>query len=371
MKEFDINKIKIKDLLKAFLISKADDLLKELEEQLNLLSQWQGSYFNWGRNALFSFFKYLKYKEIVFPAFTCPTLTEAAERAGKKVVLSEIDLDTFNLDISKIPRKTKCLYAVHTFGNPLDIAFIRKRFQDIYIIEDCAHALFSQYQGKFVGNQGDAILFSLYKQIANINGALLLTKEKWEKENRNKELNFKYLKRLIFKTRGPHQVVLNWKRGQYLPEITNQTKKGEKPSNLVLALFKNNLSNLKKEVIKRRQVSRWYFEEAEKNSAFFVQKQTLRGLSSYYFFNIRLKPEFAFLRDELGLALRQNNIFPGRIWYDAPVTDKKYEFFQKKCPNALLLAKTFLNLPISAGYQKKDVKFLFKKIKEILLELRN
>ena len=365
MSEFDLaEKIKVFDLIKALFRKSAISPYELLKKEINLEGNWQENYFNWGRSALYYFFKSLKHKTITFPAFTCPTIVEPAEKAGKKVILTEIDLNTFNLDINKIPKDTECLVVVHTFGNPVNIKEIRDRFNKLFVIEDCAHALFSKINNRFVGNQGDAVLFSLYKQVPNINGSLLLTKVTLKSQKARSVLSIPLperidLKRLIIKTQGLHQYFLNFKRCQYLPSIEPQQLSSDKPNNLVFSLFEKGFKKLKKEIEKRRKIVDWYYQEAEESEFIISQKPELNSHPSYYHFAVRLKPELAHIREKVALELRKKNIFIDRLWYKAPIVQEKYIKEQKNCPNALLLTKTVINLPIYSWYTKRDVEYLF------------
>lgn len=362
MNKFDVvEKIGCFDLITAFLKKSKTSPYRLLKKDLFISGDWQENYLDWGRNALFCLFKKLDYKKIAFPAFTCPTLTQAAEAAGKKVDLLEVDLNTFNLDIDKIPRETECLVVVHTFGNPVNIDSIRKKFNNLFILEDCAHALFSKMGGKFVGNQGSAILFSFYKQVANINGSLLLTKDKLIKKQK-KESSLKYLKRLIFKTKGVHQYFLSFKRHQYLPTIEPHSLTENKPSDLSLTLFEKGFKKLKQEIEKRRQIINWYYQQVERSSYLIPQKPTLNSQPSYYQFAVRLRPEIVSIRDKVVFFLRKKNIYLARLWYDAPITQSQFKSYQKKCPKALLLSKSIINLPIYSSYTVRDVDYLFSQL---------
>jgi len=366
MNKFDIvEKINPADLIMALIEKDKLFPYQLLKKHLNISGDWQENYFNWGRNALYWLFKRLPYKTITFPAFTCPTLTWAAQKAGKNIVLAEIDLVTFNLDINKIPDDTKCLVVVHTFGNPVNIKEIRKKFKNIYIIEDCAHALYSKIDNQFVGNQGDAVLFSLYKQIVNINGAFLLTGKKLFKRQ-NIESDFKYLKRLIFKTKGFHQWGLNFKRHHYLPGIEPQALSQDKPSRLVLSLFEKGFKKLEREIEGRRRVVKWYEEEVNNYSYLTSQKSSFKASPSYYHFSVYLDPSLIAIRDKIAFSLRKKNIFSARLWPKAPITQKRYKNYIKKCPQALVLAQSVINLPIYSSYNKKDVKYLFSEIDKVI-----
>jgi dTDP-4-amino-4,6-dideoxygalactose transaminase len=375
MNKFDLSeKIGFINLTRALLEKRQASPYHFLKKELNISSVWQENYFNWGRNALYYLFKSLPFKTITLPAFTCSTLTQAAELAGKKVILTEIDMETFNLDLEKIPSQTECLVVVHTFGNPVNLREIRNKFRrgrtgkKLFIIEDCAHALFSKINNVFVGNEGDALLFSLYKQVPNINGSLLLTKEKLINKQ-NKEANFKYLKRLLVKIAGFHQYFLNFRRQEYLPRIEPQALKPDKPSNLVFNLFTKGFRQLEKEIEGRRKMASWYYQEVKKSKFIIPQKSETNSRPSYYHFVIRLIPELASYREKIVLKLRKRNIFVDRLWYQAPIIQEKYKSFQKKCPQALLLTKTVINLPIYANYTKSDVHELFKRLDKSIKDL--
>lgn len=369
MSKFDIvEKINFTDLIVAFLHQPSNTVGNILQEKLGLDSSLQTYYFNWGRNALYYLFKNLSYKIIAFPAFTCPTLTEAAEEAGKKVVLIEANINTFNLDISKIPQDTQCLVAVHTFGNPLDISLIKQKIKSIFIIEDCAHALYAQKSNQYVGREGEAVLFSLYKQTPNINGAVLLTKNKITIAQKQ-EANCDYLKRLLVKTTGMHQWFLDYKRQQYVPSIEPQERNSKQASPLALTLFSGQINRLESEVMKRRAIVKWYDQEFKKSSYFITQQAEVNSQPSYYHFSVRLKPSLAYLRDNLIIALRQKRIFAAVLWPDAPITKTQYQTFQKQCPKALLLSHTIINLPIYSHYSLDDVRLLCNLINKTIHQL--
>src|SRR5213075_134670 len=62
-----------------------------------------------------------------------------------------------------ITRETSAIVAVHNFGNPADIEELQAVADrnGLRLIFDAAHGLGSQYQGKALGAQGNAQVFSL------------------------------------------------------------------------------------------------------------------------------------------------------------------------------------------------------------------
>jgi len=85
--------------------------------------------------------------QVIVPSFCFPAVANVVELCNAKVVFCDINPDTLNIDIEKVPeiinRRTKAIIIVHLFGNPVDISkiysFCRKR--NIAIIEDAACAL--------------------------------------------------------------------------------------------------------------------------------------------------------------------------------------------------------------------------------------
>ena len=370
MNKFDVvEKIPIKDLAKA-LVTKTVSPRQALEEAGIITKSWHDNYFNWGRNALYFLFKNLPFKTIHFPAFSCPVLTAAAQAAGKQICLLEVDLNSFNLDFEKLPKKNiECLVVIHTFGNPLDISLLRKRYPKAFIIEDCAHAIFSKINGKFVGNSGDAALFSLYKQVANLNGALLLTKKPLPAKQKKEPLSV-FWPRIVFKTAGWHHFLVNFLRRRYINTLENRTfSSAETSSFLVNNLFSLGFGKLKKDIEGRRKVAKYYFKAIKKSPYLEGQKPTKRSRSSFYQFVVRLKPKYFSIRDELVKNLRKKNIFLDRLWYSAPITEKGFAKFKKTCPVAHQLAQSVISLPTNPKLRKKDVVFLIEKLDREIINL--
>src|SRR3989344_2221389 len=140
--------------------------------------------FNSGRSALYLFLKSLNLNEgdeIILQAFTCNAVANPIKWVLAKPVYVDID-NTYNIDPAKLEEKitpnTKAVIIQNTFGIPakineiLDIA----RRHNLLVIEDCAHALGAEYQGKKVGTLGDAAFFSFGrdKVISSVYGGALL-----------------------------------------------------------------------------------------------------------------------------------------------------------------------------------------------------
>lgn len=106
--------------------------------------------------------------EVIVPANTYIATLLAASFTEAIPVLVEPDIDTYNIDPSKIEAaitsKTKAIIAVHLYGQPADmdsINLIAKKY-GIKVIEDAAQAHGAYYKNRRVGSLADAAGFSFY-----------------------------------------------------------------------------------------------------------------------------------------------------------------------------------------------------------------
>lgn len=106
--------------------------------------------------------------EVIVPANTFIATVLAVSYVGATPVFVDADINTYNIDISKIREKitskTKAIIVVHLYGRIVqmdEIHKIAKEF-DLKVIEDAAQAHGAVYNGKKAGNLGDASGFSFY-----------------------------------------------------------------------------------------------------------------------------------------------------------------------------------------------------------------
>jgi perosamine synthetase len=137
-----------------------------------------------GRECLFAILKALRLRpraRVGIPLYCCGSVFEAIAAAGCEPVFLDVDLGTYSLDLDcleRCKRKLDAIIVVHTFGYPADLGSIRTCLASVKIpvIEDCAHALFSEYQGSLLGAHTDASFFSfgLHKPAAVGGGGVAL-----------------------------------------------------------------------------------------------------------------------------------------------------------------------------------------------------
>lgn len=106
--------------------------------------------------------------EVIVPANTYIATALAVTYLKAKVVLVDPDINTFNIDPTKIEeavtQKTKAIIPVHLYGQPCDMDPIIEiaRKYNLLVVEDCAQAHGAMYKGKKVGTFGIGAGFSFY-----------------------------------------------------------------------------------------------------------------------------------------------------------------------------------------------------------------
>ena len=106
--------------------------------------------------------------EIIVPANTYIATILAVSENGATPVLVEPDINTYNINPDlieeKITPRTKAIIVVHLYGQAVQMEKIwelAKKY-NLKIIEDAAQAHGAEYQGRKMGNLGDAAGFSFY-----------------------------------------------------------------------------------------------------------------------------------------------------------------------------------------------------------------
>lgn len=124
--------------------------------------------------------------EVIVPALTFVASANAARYCGAKVVFCDIAGATdLTLDVRDVERKlsprTKAIVAVHYAGFPVDMRALMALAtkHHVAVIEDCAHALFSQLEGQVLGTFGACGCFSFFsnKNMTCGEGGLVVTND--------------------------------------------------------------------------------------------------------------------------------------------------------------------------------------------------
>jgi perosamine synthetase len=121
--------------------------------------------------------------EVLLQVPTHVVVVNAIRYTGARPLFVDCRLTDYNIDLEHaeqlVTQRTKVLLLQHTFGIPadLDAAVAFARDHDLILIEDCVHALGSEYEGRRLGSFGDAAFFSTEetKTISSTMGGVAVT----------------------------------------------------------------------------------------------------------------------------------------------------------------------------------------------------
>lgn len=106
--------------------------------------------------------------EIIVPTLTYVASVNTIVQSGAIPVFVDSIAETWQIDPKdverKITKKTRAVMAVHLYGHPCDmkqLVEICKKHQ-LFLIEDCAEAFGTYYDGQHVGTFGDIATFSFF-----------------------------------------------------------------------------------------------------------------------------------------------------------------------------------------------------------------
>ena len=248
--------------------------------------------------------------EVIVPSISWATTYYPLQQYGLKLKFLDVELDTLNIDISKLEEaltpKTKMIIAVSILGNPCSLDVIRKFCDDngLYLFEDNCESMGAKLNGKFCGTFGDIGTFSTFfsHHISTMEGGIILT------EN---EETFHLMKSL--RAHG-------WTRD--LPYDSSIYDRGEddfyeayrfilpgynaRPLDLSGAIGIEQLKKLDSMIAIRRENAEVFVSLFAKDERFIIQKEN--GKSSWFSFTIVLNPKYAIDRSSVMEAMRKARI---------------------------------------------------------------
>ena len=287
--------------------------------------------FNSGTSALHGAYFALgigKGDEIITTPNTFVATSNAALYLGADVKFSDVEIETGNIDVSKIEtsENTKLITPVHYSGNPVDLKEISE-MDNVKIIEDGAHALGARYDGKKIGclTYSEMAMFSFHpvKHITTGEGGIIVTNDE------------EYYERLLlFRSHGiTKNNLVNEAHGDWYYEM-QELGFNYRITDIQCALGISQLKKLDSFVKVRRSIAKTYNEIFEDNPYFDVTIEKENRKSSYHLYPILLKDELVKYKKDIFTKLRTNGL--GVQVHYIPVYKQPYYqklgFKQDSCP---------------------------------------
>ena len=304
---------------------------------------------------------------ITTPLTFCATVN-AIIHAGATPVLADVNPLTMNIDAkeveAKISSKTKAILPVHFAGRPcdMDALCLLAEKRNLKIVEDCAHAIETEYHGQNVGTFGDfgCFSFNVTKNVATGEGGMVLTKRE-EDAARIKILGLHGMSKDAWKRFGDE---------------------GFKHYQVVECGFKYNMMDLQAAIgihQLERVEANWYRRQEiwqRYNEAFAdlpvtmpapVEADTRHG---YHLYTILVcEQRCGISRDEFLDRMAKRNIGVGVHYVSIPehaYYQQTFGWLPEDYPNALSIGRQSVSLPLSAKLTDDDVGDVVEAIKELL-----
>jgi dTDP-4-amino-4,6-dideoxygalactose transaminase len=304
---------------------------------------------------------------ITTPLTFCATVN-AIIHAGATPVLADIDAATMNIDPLEVERRitprTKAILPVHFAGRPAEmdaLTNIAERHK-LKLIEDCAHAIETEYHGRKAGTFGDFGCFSFYatKNVTTGEGGMVLTRQ---------EDDLARIKMLALHGMSKDA----WKRF---------SDEGYKHYYVVETGFKYNMMDLQAALgihQLRRVESNWRRREEiwqQYNREFAGLPITLPlapeadTRHAYHLYTILIDEERAGLsRDEFLSRMTASGIGVGVHYLSVPehpVYQEKFGWSPEDYPHAMRVGRQTVSLPLSAKLTDDDVRRVIESVKATL-----
>jgi dTDP-4-amino-4,6-dideoxygalactose transaminase len=304
---------------------------------------------------------------ITTPMTFCATVN-AIIHAGATPVLADVDPKTMNIDPeqieARITSKTRAILPVHFAGRPcnMDAIIGIARRHDLKVIEDCAHAIETEYKGQKAGTFGDFGCFSFYvtKNIVTGEGGMVLAQREGD------------IARI--KVLGLHGMSKDaWKRF---------SDEGYKHYQVVECGYKYNMMDLQAAIgiHQLKRVERYWIRREE------IWKRYNDAFSSlpighpvdpepgtrhaYHLYTILVdKEKTGISRDGFLDAMTKKNIGVGVHYLsipEHPYYQEKFSWKPQSYVNAMKIGRQTVSLPISAKLTDGDVEDVIEGVRESL-----
>ncbi len=252
--------------------------------------------------------------------------------------------------------KIKALIAVHLYGEACDLKALLKICRDfnIPLIEDCAQAFGTLYEGKPVGIFGDRSAFSFYptKNLAACgDGGLFISKTKGKKLTYSRRLRF-----------------YGWDNSRYAVQKGVNSRLDE----IQALILSSKLIDIKKRISQRRKVANFYKIYLEEllstGDLISIPKDGDNWLHSYHLYVIRIKKEVRNFVYKYCLAKKiPVGIHYLKACHQQPfLSNNNYSLI-----NTEKIVQEIISLPINPYLRKRDVQRVCNILRQGIRQAKN
>jgi dTDP-4-amino-4,6-dideoxygalactose transaminase len=312
--------------------------------------------------------------EVITTPFTFFSTAEAISIVGATPVFIDVKLSDFNIDENKIEEKitvkTKAIMPVHIFGSPAEMDTINKiaKKHNLYVVEDAAQAIGSEYRGRKIGGLGDVATFSFFptKNLGTYGDGGIITT--------NDDKLAALCKALKAHGSGAQgETAYNMLHGiesEEVIEIENTVYNPKKYYNYFIG-HNSRLDEVHAGIldIKLKYLDEWnqkrietakYYDEELKDTEFKLMELDKKNKNIYHMYILQSEN-----RDEVVNKLKEDGIATG-IYYPVPLhLQKVYKDLGYKLgdmPNSEYLSKRTFAIPVDPELKLEEIEYIVNKI---------
>lgn len=278
-----------------------------------------------------------KGSEVIMPAFTIISCSNAVVKAGLIPVLVDANADTWNMDVSqiedKITDKTKAIMVVHIYGLPVDMDPIIEIAQkhNLVIIEDAAEAIGVTYNGKQCGSFGDISCMSFFanKHITTGEGGMVFADDE----------------DLIQQAKNVRNLYFDSERRYIHEEIGSNFRM----TNIQAAIGCAQLEKIDEHLTIKREIGLKYNKLLESNKYFNLPVDTTEyAQNRYWIYGLVIRPEYECDATTVMNMLKEASVGTRHFFYPIhlqPAYKKLGLFENEHYPVAEMLAEKGFYIP--------------------------
>jgi len=341
---------------------------------------------NSGRTSLYAILMSLELPagaKVGVPLFCCSVVFNAICQAGLSPLFLDSNINDNNISVEDLRKKRgdlAAVVAVHMFGNPCDMYSIIAAADTMPVIEDCAQSIFSTYKGKQTGLLSTASFFSFRcgKYISAGEGSPIFCRDlELQKEIErivNSFESWSTIKMFIhslmtfFKAtlyNRPWYGLIGYPIGMRLDKKLNLTAKDgfetEKIASTHLALIDARIARFQEKINIQREHAHMLLNSVVPGN-FSLPSEGNGCSSNWYQFALRFQNTNQ--RDVMADYLLNKGIDTSKYLDNiADEARSNYGYFGD-CPNAELLSKTILLVPIHYNLHTCDIEHIARTINE-------
>ena len=291
--------------------------------------------------------------EIISTPITCTATNTPIITNNAKIVWADVDPVSGSIDPNDIERKitknTKAIVMVHWGGNPCDIDKINQiaRAHGIKVIEDGAHSMGTEYNGKPIGSGSDFVMHSLQaiKHITSVDGGILICKSQED-----------YTRGKLLRWYGINRETNDAKDLRCEIDVVEAGYKAHM-NDICATVGMENFSNLNW-IISKHRVNALFYNDAFKDiDSIDLIPENPKGKSAYWLYTFHVNN-----RDEVMSKLKADGIGASKVHARNDVHSMFKDFYTAALPNAQKFDDTHLCIPVGWWVTEGDREYIAEKV---------